>query len=109
MSAVQDAIRQRQRRIRRIMRWPWCWPLLAMPLPVIVYVLSVVAVDTALAGPAGPATATSDAAVSTAATPAIRALVSVNGRKPCMGTSRGLHAQRKRAVTLRLDSPAETN
>jgi len=50
MSAVQDAIRQRQRRIRRIMRWPWCWPLLTMPLPVIVYVLSVVTVDSALAG-----------------------------------------------------------
>ena len=32
------------------MRWPWCWPLLAMPIPVIGYVLSVVAVDLALAG-----------------------------------------------------------
>src|SRR5215472_10443058 len=50
MSAVQDAIRQRQRGIKRLIRWPWCWPLLAMPLSVIVYVLSVVAADLALAG-----------------------------------------------------------
>jgi len=32
------------------MRWPWCWPLLAMPIPDIAYVLSVVATDVALAG-----------------------------------------------------------
>jgi diguanylate cyclase (GGDEF)-like protein len=50
MSAVQDAIRQRQRGFQRLVRWPWSWPLLAMPLPVIVYVLSVVAVDSALVG-----------------------------------------------------------
>jgi diguanylate cyclase (GGDEF)-like protein len=50
MSAVQGAIRQRQRGFRRLIRWPWCWPLLAMPLPVIVYVLSVVAADLAMAG-----------------------------------------------------------
>jgi ATP-binding cassette ChvD family protein len=50
MSAVQDAIRQRQRGFRRFMRWPWCWPLLAMPIPVIAYVLSVVATEVALAG-----------------------------------------------------------
>src|SRR5215469_12503564 len=50
MSAVQDAIRQRQQGFRRLIGWPWCWPLLAMPLPVIVYVLSVVAVDSALVG-----------------------------------------------------------
>jgi ATP-binding cassette ChvD family protein len=49
MSAVQDAIRQRQRGFWRFMRWPWCWPLLAMPIPVIAYVLSVVAAEVALA------------------------------------------------------------
>lgn len=50
MSAVQDAIRQRQRGLRRLMRWPWAWPLLAMPLSLIVYVLTVLAADLALAG-----------------------------------------------------------
>ena len=50
MSAVQDAIRQRQRGLRRIMRWPWAWPLLAMPLSLIVYVLTVLAADLALIG-----------------------------------------------------------
>jgi diguanylate cyclase (GGDEF)-like protein len=43
MSAVQGAIRQRQRGFRRLVRWPWYWPLLTMPLPLIGYVLSVLA------------------------------------------------------------------
>ncbi|MBV9449425.1 MAG: GGDEF domain-containing protein [Streptosporangiaceae bacterium] len=50
MSAVQDAIRQRQRGLRRLMRWPWAWPLLAMPMSLIVYVLAILAVDLALIG-----------------------------------------------------------
>src|SRR5258708_38859339 len=50
MSAVQDAIMQRQRGLRRLVRWPWCWALLALPLPAVGYVLSVVAVDAVLAG-----------------------------------------------------------
>src|SRR5579859_893278 len=50
MSAVQDAIRQRQRGLRRLVRWPWAWPLLAMPVSLIVYVLAVIAVDLALIG-----------------------------------------------------------
>jgi diguanylate cyclase (GGDEF)-like protein len=32
------------------MRWPWAWPLLALPLSLIVYVLTVLAVDLALIG-----------------------------------------------------------
>jgi diguanylate cyclase (GGDEF)-like protein len=43
MSAVQDAVRQRQRGLRRLVRWPWYWPLLAMPVPLVGYVLSVLA------------------------------------------------------------------
>src|SRR5579859_1656303 len=50
MSAVQDAIRQRQRGLRRLIRWPWAWPLLAMPLSLIVYVLTVIAAYLALIG-----------------------------------------------------------
>jgi len=50
MSAVQDAIRQRQRGLRRLVRWPWAWPLLAMPMSLIVYVLGVIAADLALIG-----------------------------------------------------------
>jgi diguanylate cyclase (GGDEF)-like protein len=50
MSAVQDAIKQRQRGLRRLMRWPWAWPLLAMPMSLIVYVLTVLAADLALIG-----------------------------------------------------------
>lgn len=50
MSAVQDAIRQRQRGLRRLVRWPWAWPLLALPVSLIVYVLTVIAVDLALIG-----------------------------------------------------------
>jgi ATP-binding cassette ChvD family protein len=48
MSAVQGAIRQRQRGFRRLVRWPWYMPLLTMPLPLIGYVLSVPAVYLAL-------------------------------------------------------------
>jgi len=50
MSAVQDAIRQRQRGLRRLVRWPWYWPLLTMPVPLIGYVLTVLAAYLALAG-----------------------------------------------------------
>ena len=50
MSAVQEALRQRQRGLRRLMRWPWAWPLLAMPMSLIVYVLTTLAVDLALIG-----------------------------------------------------------
>jgi diguanylate cyclase (GGDEF)-like protein len=44
MSAVQGAIRQRQRGARRLVRWPWYLPLLTMPLPLIAYVLSALAI-----------------------------------------------------------------
>lgn len=49
MSVVLDAIRQRHRRFQRVVRWP-CWPLLTLPMPVIGYVLSIVAAYLALAG-----------------------------------------------------------
>jgi len=32
------------------MRWPWAWPLLALPMSLIVYVLAVIAVDLGLIG-----------------------------------------------------------
>jgi diguanylate cyclase (GGDEF)-like protein len=50
MSAVQDAIRERQRGLRRLVRWPWAWPLLALPVSLIVYVLTVIAAGLALIG-----------------------------------------------------------
>src|SRR5215472_18706934 len=50
MSAVQEAMRQRRRGFRRLVRWPWYWPLLAAPRPLIGYVLSVLAGYLALAG-----------------------------------------------------------
>ena len=50
MSAVQDAINQRQQGSGRLMRWPSCWAFLALPLPAIGYVLSLVAMDAILAG-----------------------------------------------------------
>src|SRR6266568_4309032 len=50
MSAAQEAIGQGQRRLRRLVRWPWCWPLLTMPTSLIVYVLAVLACDLALIG-----------------------------------------------------------
>src|SRR5690349_18774227 len=50
MSAVQEAIGQRERALRRLFRWPSGWPLLAMPTSLIVYVLVVLACDVALVG-----------------------------------------------------------
>ena len=53
MSAVQEAIGQRERGqgpLRRLIRWPSGWPLLAMPASLIVYVLVVLACDMALIG-----------------------------------------------------------
>ena len=50
MSAVQEVIGQRRRGLRRLIRWPWAWPLLAMPMSLIVYVLVVIAADLALIG-----------------------------------------------------------
>src|SRR6266849_2225370 len=64
MSAVQEAIGQRERSLRRLLRWSPregasggrlsrltpCWPLLTMPTSLIVYVLVVLACDLALVG-----------------------------------------------------------
>ena len=50
MSAVQEAIGQQDRGLRRLLRWPWCWPLLTMPTSLIVYVIVVLACDLALTG-----------------------------------------------------------
>ena len=50
MSAVQEAIGQRERGLRRLISWPRCWPLLTMPTSLIVYVLVVLACDLALIG-----------------------------------------------------------
>src|SRR5690349_15478219 len=50
MSAVHEAIGQRDRALRRLLRWPSCWPLLDMPTSLIVYVLAVLACDLALIG-----------------------------------------------------------
>jgi len=50
MSAVQEAIGQRERALRRLFRWPSCWPLLAMPASLVVYVLAMLACDLALIG-----------------------------------------------------------
>src|SRR6266516_4090555 len=50
MSAVQEAIGQRERALRRLFRWSSCWPLLAMPTSLIVYVLVVLTCDLALIG-----------------------------------------------------------
>ncbi len=43
MSAVEDALRQRQQEVRGVFQWPWRCPLFDEPFPVIGYVLSVVA------------------------------------------------------------------
>ena len=40
----------RERALRRLFRWPSCWPLLAMPTSLIAYVLAVLACDLALIG-----------------------------------------------------------
>src|SRR5947207_3513388 len=50
MSAVREAIGQRDRALRRLLRRPLCWPLLDMPTSLIVYVLAVLACDLALVG-----------------------------------------------------------
>src|SRR5256886_9158402 len=50
MSAVQEAIGQRERALRRLINWPRCWPLLTMPTSLMVYVLVVLACDLALIG-----------------------------------------------------------
>jgi diguanylate cyclase (GGDEF)-like protein len=50
MSAVQEAIGQRERGLRQLVRWPWNWPLLTMPTSLIVYILAVLACDLALIG-----------------------------------------------------------
>src|SRR2546430_16380060 len=50
MSAVQEAIGQRERALRGLFGWSSCWPLLAMPTSLIVYVLVVLACDLALIG-----------------------------------------------------------
>jgi len=50
MSVVQGVIQPRKQGFRRLFRWPWCWPLLTMPLPLIGYVLSVIAGYLGLAG-----------------------------------------------------------
>ncbi len=50
MSAVQEAIGQRERGLRRLIKRPWCWPLLAMPSSLIVYVIILVGFDLGLTG-----------------------------------------------------------
>jgi diguanylate cyclase (GGDEF)-like protein len=50
MPAVQEAIGPQERALQRLGRWPSCWPLLAMPTPLIVYVLAVLACDLVLIG-----------------------------------------------------------
>src|SRR5580700_4430003 len=50
MSAVQEAIEQREKRLSRLIKWTSCWPLLAMPTSLIVYIVAVLGVDLALIG-----------------------------------------------------------
>ena len=50
MSAAQEAMGQGNRGLRRRLRWPWRWALLAMPTSFIVYVVVVLACDLALTG-----------------------------------------------------------
>lgn len=50
MSAVQESMKRRQRRIFRAVGWPWHWELLALPAPVVGYILSVQAAYLGLAG-----------------------------------------------------------
>jgi len=47
MAAVQEAIEQHQRGLRRLVR---CWPLFAMPTSLIVYILTILAGDLGLIG-----------------------------------------------------------
>ena len=50
MSAVQEAIGQRERGLRRLFKRPWCWPLLEMPTSLIVYVVILLSFDLGLTG-----------------------------------------------------------
>jgi diguanylate cyclase (GGDEF)-like protein len=50
MSAVQEAIGQHERGLRRLFKRPWCWPLLAMPASLIVYVITLLGFDLGLTG-----------------------------------------------------------
>lgn len=50
MSAVHDAVTRRQRALRRVAGWPWCWPLLSLQVQLAGYVLSIIAADIALLG-----------------------------------------------------------
>ena len=50
MSAVQDTVRQRHRGLRGLVAWPSFWPLLSLPLPLLGYILSVLACYLGLAG-----------------------------------------------------------
>jgi diguanylate cyclase (GGDEF)-like protein len=50
MAAVHEAMGRAKRGLRRLVRRPWCWPLLAMPTSLVVYVLVVLACDLALTG-----------------------------------------------------------
>lgn len=50
MTAVQEAIRERQQGLRKLVRWPWSWSLLALPWPLACYVLTVIAVNLAAMG-----------------------------------------------------------
>jgi diguanylate cyclase (GGDEF)-like protein len=50
MSAVQGAIGQQERALRRLVRWPSFGLLLAMPTALVAYVLAVLACDLALIG-----------------------------------------------------------
>ncbi|MBO0805156.1 MAG: GGDEF domain-containing protein [Nocardiopsaceae bacterium] len=50
MSAVQETIRRRQHEVSRIVRWPRHWALLALPVPVVGYILSMLAAYAGLAG-----------------------------------------------------------
>jgi diguanylate cyclase (GGDEF)-like protein len=50
MSAVQEAIGQRDKGLRHLIRWPWCWPLLSVPTSLIVYILTVLGGNLALTG-----------------------------------------------------------
>jgi diguanylate cyclase (GGDEF)-like protein len=50
MSAVQEAIGQREKRLSRLVKLPSCWPLLATPTSLIVYIAAVLGADLALIG-----------------------------------------------------------
>jgi diguanylate cyclase (GGDEF)-like protein len=50
MSVVSEVIRYRQQGLRRLVSWPWAWPLLRMPASFVGYVLTVLACYLALIG-----------------------------------------------------------